>query len=625
MKLVIFFLLFLLCFTSNGLLSQPSRIDSLTNTLPGSTGRERFSILSELSKMTAYSDPKRFKGYAEEALALAQELNDPLLLVNALNTMAIYYYNTGKSREALTYLLQSIDIMQAAYEKDTTNLELLNRIAIASNNASNVYKGMGKPAKALDAILKAIRSLDILLAAKPQDSHSLNFYVSCLNNTGLLYIDMKEFSKAEEILNEALTVSREINYKKGIAMSLNNIGLIFIEQEQYGHALTFYEEALLINKTLDDSISIAGTYNNIGLIHEKTGSYRKAMNFYKRSLLITERLQYIFGVANTCNNIGKVYTALRQYDSARIYLDRGLTTAQASDLLDLQKESYRNLAILEEESRNYQQALSAYKAFSHVKDSIFNIEKSKQIAEMQAKYETDKKEKENEILRIDISLRRKTQQLLVVAVSALVLVIILLVILVRYNRRMLKQKSIVFQQKQQMHVLEMEKKEVERKHFEDQVFAEQEINRLQKIKLDEQNRKLATSAIQVTVKNQILLSILHELEQAENGMVEDSASRLKSIGQTVRNNLNFDRDWEQFKMHFEEVHPGFFSRLKESHPDLTSGEQKICAYYLINLGTNEIAQLLNVTIAAVQKSRHRLRKKLGLDSDTDMAEFMLRF
>jgi hypothetical protein len=87
------------------LLSQDTKLDSLTNKLPGSKGRERFSILSQLSKMTAFSDPKRFKGYAEEALVLTQELDDQLLIVNALNTMAICYYSMGKSREALTYLL----------------------------------------------------------------------------------------------------------------------------------------------------------------------------------------------------------------------------------------------------------------------------------------------------------------------------------------------------------------------------------------------------------------------------------------------------------------------------------------------------------------------------------------
>ncbi|MBN1198548.1 MAG: hypothetical protein JXA23_04280, partial [Bacteroidales bacterium] len=195
----------------------------------------------------------------------------------------------------------------------------------------------------------------------------------------------------------------------------------------------------------------------------------------------------------------------------------------------------------------------------------------------------------------------------------------------RYKSRLLKQKTVLFEQEQKMQQLEIDKKEVERQHFEDQVFAEQEINRLQRVKLDEQNRKLAASALHVTAKNQILDTILQEIDQEKKSGEVDPEACFKRIQRTVKSNLNLDRDWEQFKRHFEEVHPDFFIRLNEQYPELTPGEQKICAYYRINLGTNEIAQILNVTIGGVQKSRHRLRKKLGIDSETDMAEFMLRF
>jgi DNA-binding NarL/FixJ family response regulator len=176
-----------------------------------------------------------------------------------------------------------------------------------------------------------------------------------------------------------------------------------------------------------------------------------------------------------------------------------------------------------------------------------------------------------------------------------------------------------------MQTLEIEKKEIERKHLDDQVFVGQEINRLQRIKLDEQNRKLATSAIQVTVKNRMLQDIIGELGRCYTSGNQDQEDCVRQIRRTVRANLNLDKEWEQFKLHFEEVHPDFFIRLNESFPGLTPGEQKICAYYRINLGTHEIAQILNVTPAAVQKSRHRLRKKLGIDSKTDLCTFMFRF
>ncbi len=625
MKFVRICFLFLLCFFTNVLLSQDPKLDSLMKKLPGTEGAERLQILNQLSRLTYNNNPQASLTYAQEALPIAQQMDDPVEISNVLNEIAIVYFILGNTPQSLDFMEQSIDKIKEAYEKDTTNIDVLYQLAVTSSNTGNVYKNAGKLENGLGILLQATRYTEKLIEKKPENIRYQKFLISCLNNTGSLYMDLKQYQQAESTLTKALDLSREQDNSKGISQCLDNLGLLAIGNNQFQKAIAFFEEAMIINQQLNDSISILGTFNNLGLIYEKKGEYKKAMELYKQSLLISERLHYFLGISTITNNIGKVYIALHQYDSANIYLAYALKIAQQGNLPLCEKDSYNLLTNLYEASGKYVQALAAFKSYTALKDSIFNKEKSKQIAEMEAKYETEKKEKENEILRKDISLRQKTQQLLVVAISALVLVVILLVVLARYNRRMFKQKTVLFQQKQQMHVLEIEKKEVERKYFEDQVFAEKEINRLQYIKLEEQNRKLATSAIQVTVKNQILLSILHEIEQTGNGSVEDSSSRHKTIGQTVRANLNLDRDWEQFKMHFEEVHPGFFTRLRESYPDLTSGEQKICAYYLINLGTNEIAQILNVTTAAVQKSRHRLRKKLGLASETDMAAFMQKF
>jgi DNA-binding CsgD family transcriptional regulator len=86
--------------------------------------------------------------------------------------------------------------------------------------------------------------------------------------------------------------------------------------------------------------------------------------------------------------------------------------------------------------------------------------------------------------------------------------------------------------------------------------------------------------------------------------------------------INVENDWNQFKIHFEQVHTNFFSVLHEHYPQLTPHELKLCAYYRINLNTKEIARLLNISPESVQKSRHRLRKKMSIPSDIDLTVFM---
>ncbi|MCF8366063.1 MAG: LuxR C-terminal-related transcriptional regulator [Bacteroidales bacterium] len=97
------------------------------------------------------------------------------------------------------------------------------------------------------------------------------------------------------------------------------------------------------------------------------------------------------------------------------------------------------------------------------------------------------------------------------------------------------------------------------------------------------------------------------------------------MSRIVKDNINLDKDWDLFKLHFKEVNPGFFYHLDKQFPGLTPNEQKLCAYYRINLDTKEIARMLNITAGSVQKGRHRLRKKMNIPSDVEFPEFMSRF
>jgi len=97
------------------------------------------------------------------------------------------------------------------------------------------------------------------------------------------------------------------------------------------------------------------------------------------------------------------------------------------------------------------------------------------------------------------------------------------------------------------------------------------------------------------------------------------------ISQLVKENLSLDKDWDQFKLHFEEVNPGFFYNLKENYPELSQNDLKLCAYYRINLNSKEISRILNVSPAAVQKSRYRLRKKMNIPSEMELHGFVSQF
>jgi len=155
-------------------------------------------------------------------------------------------------------------------------------------------------------------------------------------------------------------------------------------------------------------------------------------------------------------------------------------------------------------------------------------------------------------------------------------------------------------------------------YYKDKIAAEQNVQKLLVENLERSKRQLVTSSMHLVNKNNLLINIKERLEKLN---CNESHER-EALNKYIEQSLNIDNDWEQFKQHFELVHQQFFQKLMDICPDLTPYEKKMCAYYRINLSTNEIACILNITAASAKKSRHRLRQKLNLTADQDILQFL---
>jgi hypothetical protein len=104
-----------------------------------------------------------------------------------------------------------------------------------------------------------------------------------------------------------------------------------------------------------------------------------------------------------------------------------------------------------------------------------------------------------------------------------------------------------------------------------------------------------------------------------------SKSEFKKIFDIINSFKLLDKDWKMFIANFEEVHPGFFSRLKKTHPLLSSSDIKHCACIKMNFDTKEIARFFNIKASSVQISRVRLKKKMNLPDSADLRSYILNF
>ncbi len=140
------------------------------------------------------------------------------------------------------------------------------------------------------------------------------------------------------------------------------------------------------------------------------------------------------------------------------------------------------------------------------------------------------------------------------------------------------------------------------------------------------SKELANTANNLIRKNELLIELQCRLKDLKprngQGIDADAYYRLYHL---IDHNITNDADRALFETNLEEVHESFFKALLQSFPDLTPGDLRLAAYLRMNLTTKEIAPLLNISVRGVENKRYRLRKKMGLDADENLTEFMMQF
>ena len=157
---------------------------------------------------------------------------------------------------------------------------------------------------------------------------------------------------------------------------------------------------------------------------------------------------------------------------------------------------------------------------------------------------------------------------------------------------------------------------------------EKELIRLRNEKLrnevEHKSKELASSTMAIIKKNEFLLELKNTIEKHKTELGSRYPDKYFNflVGKIDENITNQD-DWQVFENNFERAHEQFFSKIKDTYPDLTSSDLRLCAYLRMNLSSKEIAPLLGISVRGVENHRYRLRKKPDLKPEETLTDVIL--
>jgi serine phosphatase RsbU (regulator of sigma subunit) len=465
------------------LFSQTPTIDSLKNFLRVHPQEDtiRANTLITLSRayMIEMNDQKKMQEYNPQLLALSEKIGFKKGMGYAYMNLAFISTGEGDDQKAMSYYFKALKLME--------EIGFKTGISSCYQNIGFALNYQGKYAEAIQYTLKGIKIKEEL---KDEKGAAAGY-----NTIGIAYTKLGNYLEALKYYFISLKLKEKINDQLGVSVALLNIGNVLSSQGKIDAARLYEGRALAIKKALGDKQGEAMVYCNIGDLYFAQGNYKEALAndlmalkiaeeitdnqlinttciligktyfamelydealaYYLRALKSSTELEDKENMINSCNGMGTCYEQKKDYIRALVYYEKALAISKEIKLKTGIRNTYSNLASANEKLKNYERALYYNKLFSEIKDTLLSEESLKQSAELNTRYETDKKEKEILLLTKDQQLKDKTlkeQRLVRIGlISGLGLLLILSFLL--YNRYRFKQRAnlILERQKEEIH------------------------------------------------------------------------------------------------------------------------------------------------------------------------------
>jgi class 3 adenylate cyclase/predicted metal-dependent HD superfamily phosphohydrolase len=406
----------------------------------------RINLLNEICQEYLLTEPEVALDYANQAFELADKLKFHRGRAYAYRNIALYHFSHNEFLKSIDNHTRSLEIFE--------NLGDKKGLLLCYNSLGLIYYKQGYYPLAIKNYLNVLAILEEL----GDKAAIANSYTSIAK----IYCKDGNYTLALDYLQSSLKIQLEQNDRVGLSENYNNIGNIYYQKRNYQMALEYYQKALKVQEEVKekDDLALAECYNNLGNVYLQLNTLDLALDFQKKALKIQQQQHDDAATASTYNNLALVYSRTGMLPEAVSSHTHAIEIATALDNQEILKDAYGGLAAIYAKQNNFMKAYQYYLLYSSTKDVILNKENMRSMSEINAKYETDKKEKENELLikeKQNEELKTKRRQLIIYfLIGGLLIVVVLgVIIFISYSQKkaafkeLAEKNTIILKQKEE--------------------------------------------------------------------------------------------------------------------------------------------------------------------------------
>jgi len=335
--------------------------------------------------------------YGDLALELSLKTNNKTGEAQAYNDLGILHYKQSNFETAIESYMSSLKIRKQL--KDSLGIgSLYNKLGIAYQRTFQMDS----------ALLYNTNALVIY-----EEFKHVKYIALIKNNIANIYFNLKQYNKSLNTHLEVAEMRKDINDNYGLVYSYTNIGNSYLYLNDTIQSILYYNRGIEIAEGNNYEQELSTLYNNYGAILKDKKNYSAAIKYFSKSLLIREKLKDNYGVASVELNIAELYLATNNIAAAESKIRRSLQLAIQMNANELEMNAYKSMLSYFAYKKNSDSVLYYQKLVSIAQDSIFNSRITKEVAEIQEKYNTAQNEKEialqkEELLKKELEIKSKT-------------------------------------------------------------------------------------------------------------------------------------------------------------------------------------------------------------------------
>ncbi len=374
-------------------MNENEKHQEFIDNLVGKSEKEQLnSILAEARKILN-QDPGGTKFYAQY---LIEHFNSDIHTCHGKMLMAEALFELGHYNESYDYC------RQCAVLNEKLNYPLAK--GVIENRLGLSQWRKGDLEKALESLFSALRYWT--------EQRSIEQIADVENNIGLIYWDLSMTEEALRHYRKSLEMKTELEDEKGIATLNNNIAGIYYKKGDLATALEFIDPVIEFFHKAGRYRELAQVVNNKAILLIELGELEKAEEILNKTYSKAVERNYRIEQIVLLTTLGSLEAKRNRTQIADDYFEKAIAIGRDIDSKELVRTTLTHQARFYEKIGDHKNALQKFKEMSQIKDEIFHEQLGNKIAELETKFDTEKKEKEKEIYRLkNIELAQKNDEI----------------------------------------------------------------------------------------------------------------------------------------------------------------------------------------------------------------------